>query len=270
MKRPWVLAFAVASFVILAVFDIVGYRSILAMTGRIGSLEHQVNDATRIAYQESAAANAARERAEAAEAHARVSAGAREQAEQSRAEAEHQKQQAIEGRDDAVMAAAHANAQARDDEQKIADMRQEREEELNRMQEALSRVVETRRTPTGMVIVLPESTFRFDFDKADLSGKNRELLARIAGILLVSKGYGLSVFGYTDDVGSDEYNQQLSLRRAQAVEDYLVKSGIPASIINVKGYGKTSPFDKGNTPEARARNRRVEIAVTDSSIRYGG
>jgi outer membrane protein OmpA-like peptidoglycan-associated protein len=270
MKRPWIIIFAVASLVVLALVDYEGYRSIRLMTGRIVNLEHQVTDATRIAYQESAAANAARERAEQAEAHARSAAGARVQAEQLRSEAEHQKQQAIEGRDDAVMAAAHASSEAREAEQKINEMRQEREQELNRMQEALSRVVETHRTSTGMVIVLPESTFRFGFDRTELSQKNRELLARIAGILLVSKGYGLSVFGYTDDVGSDEYNQQLSLRRAKAVQDYLVQSGIPASIINVKGYGKSSPFDKGNTADARARNRRVEIAVTDSSIRYGG
>lgn len=270
MKRPWIIIFAVAMVAILSVVDYSGYRSIQSMNGRIGSLELEVNEATRIAYQESAAANAARQRADEAAAHALTAAGARQQAEQLRLEAEHQKQQAIEGRDDAVMAAAHASSQVHEAEQKIADMRQEREEELNRMQEALNRVVETHRTPTGMVIVLPESTFRFDFDKAELSQKNRELLSRIAGILLISKGYGLSIFGYTDDVGSEEYNRQLSLKRAKAVQDYLVQSGIPSSIINVKGYGKSSPFDKGNTAEARARNRRVEIALTDSSIRYGG
>jgi outer membrane protein OmpA-like peptidoglycan-associated protein len=270
MKRPWIVAFAVACLAGLLAVDYAGYRSSQSIQARLARLERQLDEVTRLASQESAAARAASQRAEEAAAHARTAAGAREQAEQLKAEAERQKQQAVEGRDDAVMAAAHASAQVRDAEQKITDMRQERQEELNRMQEALSHVVETRRTPTGMLIVLPESTFRFDFDKADLTAKNRELLARIAGILLVSKGYSLSVFGYTDDVGSDEYNQQLSLRRAKAVQDYLVQSGIASSIIGVKGYGKSSPFEKGATAAARARNRRVEIAVTDSSIRYGG
>lgn len=270
MKRLWIVVFAVVLSAVLVVVDYQGFRSLQAMSARIGGLERQVNEVTHIAYQESAAANAASQRASEAALHARTAAGAREQAEQLKAEAEHQKQQAIEGRDDAVMAAAHASSEVREAQQKIADMRQERDEELNRMQEALNRVVETRRTPTGMVIVLPESTFRFDFNSADLSQKNRETLARVAGILLISKGYGLSVFGYTDDVGSDEYNQQLSLRRAKAVQEYLVQSGIASSIINVKGYGKASPFDKGSTAGARARNRRVEIALTDSSIRYGG
>jgi outer membrane protein OmpA-like peptidoglycan-associated protein len=147
-------------------------------------------------------------------------------------------------------------------------MRREREEELNRMQEALDRVVETHRTPNGMIILLPNSIFRFEFNSSELSQQNRELLSRIAGILLVSKGYGLSVFGYTDDVGTAEYNQQLSLRRAKAVQDYLIHSEIDPAIINIKGYGKTSPLVAGTSAESRAKNRRVEIALTDSSIKF--
>ncbi len=147
-------------------------------------------------------------------------------------------------------------------------MQREREQELNRMQEALNRIAETHRTPNGMVISLPNSIFRFAFDKADLDQKNRELLSRIAGIFLASKGYGLSIYGYTDDLGTPEYNQQLSLRRAQAVKDYLVQAGIDPALVNVKGYGKSSPLVAGNSSEARAKNRRVEIAVTNSSIRF--
>ena len=167
-------------------------------------------------------------------------------------------------------AAQEAKEQAKQAQDQMAQMRREREEELNRMQEALNRIVETRRTPNGMVMVLPNSIFRFDFDSAELSQKNRELLSRIAGILLVSKGYGLSVFGYTDDVGTDAYNQQLSVRRAKAVQDYLVQAGLDAGIINAKGYGKTNPLVASTTPAARARNRRVEIALTDSSIKFEG
>jgi len=121
-----------------------------------------------------------------------------------------------------------------------------------------------------MTIILPDSTFRFDFDSADLSQKNRELLSRIAGILLVSKGYGVSVFGYTDDVGTADYNRQLSVRRATSVEQYLIQAGLDPSIINLKGYGKTSPMIPGTSASARARNRRVEIALTDSEIKYVG
>ena len=69
-------------------------------------------------------------------------------------------------------------------------------------------------------------------------------------------------------MGTADYNQQLSLRRAKAVKDYLVQAGIDPAIVNVKGYGKTSPLVEGNTSEERSKNRRVEIALTDSSIRF--
>jgi outer membrane protein OmpA-like peptidoglycan-associated protein len=176
--------------------------------------------------------------------------------------------QAESGRQQAESVAQQANAQSQAAQEKMSEMQREREAELDRMQEALNRVVETKRTPNGMVISLPNSVFRFDFDKADLNQHNRELLSRIAGILLASKGYGLSVFGYTDDVGSADYNQQLSIRRATAVKDYLVQAGIDPGIVNVKGYGKSSPLFEGASNDARTRNRRVEIALTDSSVHF--
>ncbi len=207
-----------------------------------------------MAQEESAAVAAASRSAQEAAARATVAAEGRKQAES--------------GRQQAEAVAQQANQATQEAQEKMGQMVRERQEELNHMQEALNRVVETRRTPNGMVISLPNSIFRFDFDKADLNARNRELLSRIAGILLISKGYGLSVFGYTDDVGTPEYNQQLSLRRARAVKDYLVQAGIDPAIINVKGYGKTSPLVDGSGGEERSKNRRVEIALTDSSIRF--
>lgn len=226
-------------------------------------LSARVDDASRLATEESSAAAAASQRADEAAARAEIAAGARRQAEQ-------QKQQAETGQAQAQSAAAQAAQQAQQAQNELTQIRHEREEELNRMQEALNRIVETKRTPQGMTIILPDSTFRFEFDSAELSQKNRELLSRIAGILLVSKGYGLSVFGYTDDVGTADYNQQLSLRRAKTVEQYLIQSGLDSSIINLKGYGKSSPMVAGTSNAARAKNRRVEIALTDSEIKYVG
>jgi outer membrane protein OmpA-like peptidoglycan-associated protein len=241
--------------------DYAGYRNLKAMRGELKALRKQINEATqeaneatRTAQEESAAIAVSSRSAQEAAARAATAAEERKQAESSQQQAE--------------AAAQKANEQARQAQGKMSEMQREREGELNQMKEALSRVAETQRTPDGMVILLPNSIFRFDFDKADLNQSNRELLSRIAGILLVSKGYGLSVYGYTDDVGTAEYNQQLSLRRAQAVKDYLVQAGIDPSIINVKGYGKTSPLVEGNRGADRAKNRRVEIAVTDSSIRF--
>ncbi len=143
-----------------------------------------------------------------------------------------------------------------------------RAEELDRMQEALNKILPTKRTPAGMVMVLSESNFRFAFDKADLSAKNREILSRVAGILLASEGYRLFVDGHTDDQGDATYNKGLSLRRARAVRDYLVEAGLPEDVIEVHGYGKSQPLVDAKTREARAANRRVEIGIVDTIIHY--
>jgi outer membrane protein OmpA-like peptidoglycan-associated protein len=246
-----------------------GYRTLKEMRAELRAMHQEIDEASRLAQEESAAAAAAGKRADEAAARAEIAAQSRQAAEQQKQQAEQQKQQADSQRQQAEAAAQQATQQATQAQNEMAQMRRERAEELNRMQEALDRIVETHRTPGGMVIVLPNSTFRFAFDSADLNQRNRELLSRIAGILLVSKGYGLSVFGYTDDVGTAEYNQQLSRRRAKAVQDYLVQAGIDPAVINSKGYGKTSPLVNGTSTEDRAKNRRVEIALTDSSIRFG-
>lgn len=240
------------------------------MESAMHALTQQVDDATRLAQEESSAAAAASQRADQAAARAEIAAGGRKQAEEQKQQAEVGQAQAQTAAQRASEQAQKANEQAQHAEDQLAQIRHEREEELNRMQEALNRIVETHRTPQGMTIILPDSTFRFEFDSADISQRNRELLSRIAGILLVSKGYGLSVFGYTDDVGTAEYNQQLSLRRAKAVQQYLIQAGIDPQIINLKGYGKTSPMVAGTSAAARSKNRRVEIALTDSEIKYVG
>jgi outer membrane protein OmpA-like peptidoglycan-associated protein len=254
----------------LLALDYGGYRTLRGMRAELRTVQQEATEANKVAHEESAAAAAAGRRADEAAAHAQMAAANSEVAVQGRHQAEQLKQQAESGREQALGAAQQAKEQANQAQDQMTQMRREREEELNRMQEALNRVVETHRTPNGMVMVLPNSIFRFDFDSAELSQHNRELLSRIAGVLLVSKAYGLSVFGYTDDVGTPEYNQQLSLRRAKAVQDYLAQSGIDPGIITVKGYGKTSPLVRGTSADNRAKNRRVEIALTDSSIKFGG
>lgn len=270
MRRlAWVSGLTILVAALLT-FDYTGYRTLRTMRAELRLLQQQVSDANTLAHQESTAAVEASRRADEAAAHAKLAAADSEVAAQARHQAEQLKRQAESGREEALSAAQQAQHQAEQAQAQMNLMRREREEELNRMQEALNRVVETHRTPNGMVMVLPNSIFRFDFDSSELSQRNRELLSRIAGVLLVSKAYGLSVFGYTDDVGTAEYNQQLSLRRAKAVQDYLTQSGIDPAIISVKGYGKTSPLVRGTSADNRAKNRRVEIALTDSSIKFGG
>ncbi len=189
-------------------------------------------------------------------------------AEQAQAQAAQQTVEAQAAKATADQQNLRAQEEVRTAREELDQIRKNREAELNRMQEALSKVAATRRTDDGMVIDLTNDSFKFDFDKSTLRPQNRELLSRLAGILLVSHGYRLHIYGYTDDIGTDQYNQSLSERRAQAVDDYLARSGVPADIMNTRGFGKSNPRVKATSLEAREKNRRVEIAIVDTVIKY--
>ena len=95
---------------------------------------------------------------------------------------------------DAARAEAQTSAeQARAALAEAEKIRQERETDLNRLQQALGALVETRRTALGLVMNLGSESIQFDFDRADLRPQNRELLSRITGVLLTAKGY--SIYG---------------------------------------------------------------------------
>ena len=162
----------------------------------------------------------------------------------------------------------HARRDASQTREELEAVQRRRAAELDRMQEALNRVAPTKRTPAGMVMVLGDEHFRFDFDKATLKPDNREVLSRIAGILMASEGYRLFIDGHTDDVGTETYNVDLSQRRAAAVRDYLVDAGIPEELIKIHGYGKMHPLVDAKTKDARAANRRVEIGIVDTIVHY--
>jgi outer membrane protein OmpA-like peptidoglycan-associated protein len=76
------------------------------------------------------------------------------------------------------------------------------------------------------------------------------------------------VNGHTDDVGTDEYNQNLSERRAEVVHQYLLTAGVPGEIMSVTGWGKKKPRVEGTSEEARAKNRRVELGIVNSRVNY--
>jgi outer membrane protein OmpA-like peptidoglycan-associated protein len=210
--------------------------------------EHSKSALERAVEAEESALEAARGRAE-----------AQTDASMARNEAERERETAQRARQDAKVAIAEGEK-----------IKQEREEELDRLHNALSQIAETRRTALGLVMNLGSDYMKFDFDKSDLRPENKELLSRIVGILLTSSDYQIYVYGHTDDVGTEEYNLELSSRRAKAVRDYLAEAGIQPRIISTDGFGKSQPLVPGTSDEARAKNRRVELGIVNTQIKYPG
>lgn len=184
------------------------------------------------------------------------------QEERARREAEAAREVAEQERLDAVLEKLEAEETARAAEQEAERLRRERERELGRLQGALSRIAATRRTALGVVMSLDERHVEFDFDEADLRPVDRELLSRIAGVLLTFEDFSIEVVGHTDRIGTAEYNQELSERRAEAVRDYLVEIGVDPEAISARGMGESSPLVEGTDEESHQRNRRVELAIT--------
>jgi outer membrane protein OmpA-like peptidoglycan-associated protein len=101
-----------------------------------------------------------------------------------------------------------------------------------------------------------ESDVLFATDSAELTPEGRATLDRLARCWSHGR---FEIEGHTDNTRTDEINQPLSERRAQAVVDELVKDGIDASSLSAKGYGSSRPVADNTTPEGRAHNRRVEF-----------
>jgi outer membrane protein OmpA-like peptidoglycan-associated protein len=263
-RRPGVLVFVVLVLVLAGV-GFLAYQirqradAVQRQLARLSARTDEVEALSRQAMERTIAAEAsARAAAEGRQVAEAATARALEETEAARSETEAARKEAAGARESA------ARAQAAEDR-----IRKQAEADLNRLQQALSQVAETRRTALGLVMNLGSDHLKFAFDKAELRPQDRELLSRIAGILLTSPDYTISVNGYTDDVGTDEYNQKLSERRAQAVRDYLVKAGLPPQILTVAGHGKSHPLVPGTSEEARAKNRRVELGIVNTRILYG-
>ncbi|NYT24014.1 OmpA family protein [Alcaligenaceae bacterium] len=114
--------------------------------------------------------------------------------------------------------------------------------------------------PTATKVVLNADTF-FDFDKDTLKPEGRQVLDQVAGQVETLNLETLIAVGHTDSIGSEQYNQGLSERRANSVKNYLVSKGIASDRIYTEGKGETSPIASNATREGRAQNRRVEIEI---------
>ncbi len=100
---------------------------------------------------------------------------------------------------------------------------------------------------------------QFDFNSSELTMASRKKLEPVADLLSSHPKMTVVINGHTDDVGKDEYNNTLSLKRAKSVANYLISNGVNPSRVTYNGYGKQYPIDNNTTAEGRQRNRRVEI-----------
>ena len=189
---------------------------------------------------------------------------AKSEADQARAAAELAKQNA-----DAAKAAADADAQqariqAQQAQAAAAQAEQEKNALRERLREQLNVILETRETARGLIVNL--SDVLFDTASATLKPGAREKLARVAGILSSHPDLHIEIEGHTDSVGSDDYNQRLSERRAVSVRSYLVQQRIPEASVGTEGFGESRPVASNTTSAGRQQNRRVELVVTGESI----
>jgi outer membrane protein OmpA-like peptidoglycan-associated protein len=182
-------------------------------------------------------------------------------AEQERAAAESARMQAESDRSAAEEAARRAREQAAE---QVALSAREQAELRARLREQLNLVLETRETARGLVINMPDVLFAFN--RYELRPEAREKLAKVSGIILAQPGLILEVEGHTDSVGSNEYNQQLSERRAGSARDFLVQQGVSSTSIGSRGFGEESPVASNTTASGRQLNRRVEILVAGDVI----
>jgi OOP family OmpA-OmpF porin len=103
----------------------------------------------------------------------------------------------------------------------------------------------------------------FDFNKSDLkpAGKEQIKAYREQARAELSSASKIRITGHTDSIGKADYNMKLSLKRAEAVREYLVSLGADAGKMEVSGEGMTKPIADNTTAEGRAKNRRVEVEI---------
>lgn len=160
-----------------------------------------------------------------------------------------------------------ANAQLAAQSQALASERQARMDAEKRAADtrsALERIGSVRSDSRGVIVTLPGGVL-FASGKSELLGTAKAKLSEVAAVLAKDPKAMLSVEGYTDSRGSEQLNNDLSMKRAEAVRSFLVSKGIPSANIVAEGHGEDNPVADNATAEGRANNRRVEIVVKSGS-----
>jgi outer membrane protein OmpA-like peptidoglycan-associated protein len=217
----------------------------------------QAAESARMAAEQ--ARKAAEDRAAAEAARAREQAE-RLRAEQAKLSAEEQQRLA----DAAKLQAQQAEQKAQEADRLRAQSEQAQQQLRQQLLEQFNVILETRDTARGLIVNM--SDVLFDFNKYTLRPAAREKLAKISGIILSHPGLRLEVDGYTDSIGSEDYNLKLSDHRAGGVRDYLLGEGIAPENVTARGFGKDNPVASNDTAAGRQKNRRVEMVVSGDII----
>jgi outer membrane protein OmpA-like peptidoglycan-associated protein len=185
-------------------------------------------------------------------------------AEKATAEAIAQQQVLAAETDQAKQAAAQSESLRQQAEKEKQQAEYDKQELRARLLQQLNSILATRDSARGLVANMSDVLFRSA--SFELLPGARERLAKVSGIVLAYPTLHVAVEGHTDSVGTDDYNQQLSERRAQAVRDYFVQQGINSASVEAHGYGKTEPIATNDTAEGRQQNRRVELILSGDAI----
>ena len=125
--------------------------------------------------------------------------------------------------------------------------------------------VTIRKEGNNLVLSMPEAIL-FDFDKAQVKNSVKGSLNTLGKALTENRDIKIKINGHTDYIGTDQYNLGLSIRRANAIKDYLAGRGVNRNNISIEGYGKQSPIASNATSTGRAQNRRVEFIISRNDV----
>jgi outer membrane protein OmpA-like peptidoglycan-associated protein len=235
-----------------------------AEDARIASLRKQAAEqqAATVMAKDKAQADAAQSQADAARSQMQA-----QQAQLQAQQAQLQADQAQAAKAQADAARAQAEAEAAEAKAKAAEAdksAQSAEAVREKLKQQLNSVLATSETARGLIVNM--SDVLFDTGKYTLKPTTQISLAKVSGILQAYPGLKVQVEGYTDSVGSDEFNQTLSDKRDETVKNFLVAQGVPPNNITSQGFGKNSPVADNSTPSGRMQNRRVNMVVSGDAI----
>lgn len=131
---------------------------------------------------------------------------------------------------------------------------------LDKQAKELEQVAETKRTENGILVNM-KNDILFDVGSADLKAEAVVQITKVGDIIAKYGDDRVKIEGYTDSTGSDKVNQELSVRRADAVKTVLVSRGVKEEQVTAHGLGESKPVAPNDTPANRAKNRRVEVHI---------